>query len=634
MKRLIVVLPFILLSLSFMPSPISAPWNEEETDSLGNVVTAHSLGEFHSSVHYDLTKLLALKMGFSIDTSEMMARYCALVDQINPKPGYPYSVALNSISIPDTFPGWDESLAGTERGGMYQNAQNELNAQYWHFAFRDPDDTITGQMVWGDYPAAGNFSYYTGPPYFWRVPITFNLHHIMNWALYNGGDPGLPDQLTPAEVMYCDALSNGYQLVEPNSIQSFGIFLHALADSYSHEECMVNDTLRSHPANDPYCGLTYHTEHEYAYDTAMRAKEHADSMFHAMWRALREYKRVHVIAAPALWTSDNNGFQDGDGIPDNLEDDGDTVFTESFLELWKNPATSDLNSDGVIDHSDHTTWRILVCNNEMDLPQQPGSISGPDQLCEGATVTYSIAPVPGALEYSWTIPGDCTGQSDSTSIVVTAGNTSGTISVHAIGQNGSGPSRFKVVSVTPLPLQTNLVNINVLFNQNQCSHARETITVAGNNTTYVVRNGGSATMIAGQHIIYSPGTKVISGGYLLGYISANECCLGLPVQQKIAESTKSGQSVRLTFNSAEEPVQPSIFPNPTTGKFRVLMPGSEESKPVGVEIFNMWGEAIARGEFTHSKDSEFSLEDQQPGLFLVKIICEGRSWMLKLVKQG
>ena len=36
--------------------------------------------------------------------------------------------------------------------------------------------------------------------------------------------------------------------------------------------------------------------------------------------------------------------------------------TESFFERWKNPAATDLNGEGKINHSDHTTWRIHICN--------------------------------------------------------------------------------------------------------------------------------------------------------------------------------------------------------------------------------------------------------------------------------
>ena len=340
-------------------------WNEEQTSNLGPVNTTSSLSGFHSSYHYDLMKVLAIKAGLSQELTETIARYSALVDQINPKNDYPYPLALNSISIPDTFTNWNESLAGTERGNPADNNFNEKTAIYWHFPFRDSNDVISGPMIYGIYPRPGNISYRQNP-YFWRVPLSYNLTRIRDWALYGGGTAGKPDNQTPVDVFYYNTDTQQYELIEPNSVQAFGIYLHSLGDSYSHEFCMVNDTIRSHPPSNDVCGLTYHTNYEYAYDESIYAGPHADGCIQATWRALLEYKRINNIDTPVEWTIDNNGFQDGDGIPDNLEDNGDSDHTDSFLERWKSPTHLDLNNDGVIDHNDHTTWRIKICNEALN----------------------------------------------------------------------------------------------------------------------------------------------------------------------------------------------------------------------------------------------------------------------------
>jgi len=354
----------VLVAARTLSNPFS-PWNEEATDSLGPCVTIQSVKHAHSTFHYDLTLLLAVKAGFSSADAETIARYCALTDQINPQVNYPYPNALNNISIPDTIPGWDESLAGTERGNLgYQNIFNEYPAQYWHFPLRDSTDTISGAMVYGEYPEAGDFSY-RSQPYFWRVPLVVYLQNIMRWAIYGEGDPGLPDPATPVEAMYFDASVQQYQPVQPGSIQALGIYLHVLADSYSHEHCCVEDTLRSHPPTHDYCGLNYHSMYEYAYDTAIIAGPQAEYSAHAIWRALREYKRINAIGTPLHWITDDNGFQDGDGIPDELEDNLNENYQESFIERWKTPALTDLNGDGKINHSDHTTSRILACNGAL-----------------------------------------------------------------------------------------------------------------------------------------------------------------------------------------------------------------------------------------------------------------------------
>ncbi len=363
MRVSIALLLFLLLPFC---KGYSLPWNEENTSQLGHVTTAHSTADVHSTIHYDLTKLLAIKAGLSLDMAEKLARYCVLVDQINPKSNYPYSLALNSISIPDTYPGWDESLAGTERGSPQQNSYQEYPPQYWHFPFRDPSDSISGTMTFGiDYPLPADLKY-RDKPYFWRIPLlnNYNLSSVRDWALYSSGSLGQPDNSCPCPIYYFNATTQQYKKVQPGSIQALGIYLHSLADSYSHEHCMVTDTLRSHPTWSDACGLTYHSFHEFAYDTAITAMQHATPCFQALWRAIIAYKATNNITAPALWLTDNNGFQDGDGIPDELENDLDLNTDESFLEKWIKPTDIDFNEDGVINHSDHTSWRIFLCNNE------------------------------------------------------------------------------------------------------------------------------------------------------------------------------------------------------------------------------------------------------------------------------
>ena len=129
---------------------------------------------------------------------------------------------------------------------------------------------------------------------------------------------------------------------------------------------MVNDTLRSHPSWSDACGLTYHSHHEFAYDTAMFAMEHATPCVQALWRAIIAYKAQNNITTVPLWTLDNNGFEDGDGIPDELENDRDVVLYETFLEKWESPSEIDFNEDGNIDHFDHTSWRIYQVNSALN----------------------------------------------------------------------------------------------------------------------------------------------------------------------------------------------------------------------------------------------------------------------------
>jgi hypothetical protein len=333
-----------------------------------------------------------------------------------------------------------------------------------------------------------------------------------------------------------------------------------------------------------------------------------------------------------LWIADNNGFGDGDGIPDQLEDDGDADTTESFVELWKNPAASDLNGDGLLNHSDHTTWRIQLCNLEEGLLPQPGSITGSQTVCEGSVTIYSIPVVPGATYYSWTLPAGWSGSSSSSSISATAGATGGIITVSAGNANGTGPIRSLSVTVIPVPIQTTISGVIVLNGQVNCYSSAQTITVAGSGTNFIVRNGGSATMIAGNRIDYLPGTKVHPGGHMHGYITTTGVCCG---SGSFAPSTGPDQAapcspVRFPWQS-EIPFF-KIYPNPTSGKFCLEIQGETGHAELSLTVFNIRGAEVLTRVLSAKQKQQFSLSEEPAGIYFVRIVRGDKTEALKLVK--
>lgn len=90
------------------------------------------------------------------------------------------------------------------------------------------------------------------------------------------------------------------------------------------------------------------------------------------------------------------------------------------------------------------------------LPQTPGSISGPTELCSyigsGSQATYSIDPVTSATSYNWNVPAGATivGAANGTSINVTFNNTftGGYVSVASVNSCGSATARSLPVKRT------------------------------------------------------------------------------------------------------------------------------------------------------------------------------------------
>ncbi len=90
-----------------------------------------------------------------------------------------------------------------------------------------------------------------------------------------------------------------------------------------------------------------------------------------------------------------------------------------------------------------------ICVYSPGAPSQPGSITGNQSPCVGASQTYSVGSVSGATSYIWTYPsGWVTNGSTTNSISFTAvGGNIGSITVRAV--NGCGMSSLRSLSVTP-----------------------------------------------------------------------------------------------------------------------------------------------------------------------------------------
>ena len=374
----------LLIVILFSTSKKAYSFAEENADSLGVSITtlmSSAIPIHHSTFHFELTKLLLIKSGFSNADAELIARFCSVCDNANPinylGHSYPYEPRIAPLVLLGTItftPQWAQSIAGTERCNFPPfNSWHENSAIYIHMATRNGSDTLLGGYVYGDTLPVSYNQADTASPKYWRIgPNPVSVDSLKNWALYDRAGIGGPGD-KPNEFWFCDtsALSTThYQKVQPGSFVALAILLHSLADSYSHEHCMFTSMIRSHPVQAGFadeCRGTYHRK-EMAYDSASYGFDQVHFAAQALWRVIREYKRTHPgVAGQTVWTEDNNGYQDGDGIPDELEEHYDPQHNLSFIERWKSPAPRNMNPEygNVIDHSDHTAYRIFLCDSAL-----------------------------------------------------------------------------------------------------------------------------------------------------------------------------------------------------------------------------------------------------------------------------
>jgi hypothetical protein len=249
----------------------------------------------------------------------------------------------------------------------------------------------------------------------------------------------------------------------------------------------------------------------------------------------------------------------------------------------------------------------------------------------GTPVTFTATPVNGGAVpfYQWKVNGTSAGTNAGTFTYtpVDGDMVTCTLTSYALCISGN-PAVSNTVTMSVITVPASLQLQNIIVSDTQCFNATQTITVAGSGNTYVVQNGGSATMIAGENILYLPGTVVETGGYMLGYITQNgQYCNMLPTAPVVTASTPGGNPPEWEKTSFR------VYPNPTTGSFTIELIGNTIPAEANIEVYGIRGNRVMTTSLSGSVKQVISLEGQPSGLYFIRLVSDGTSETGKLVKQ-
>lgn len=188
------------------------------------------------------------------------------------------------------------------------------------------------------------------------------------------------------------------------------------------------------------------------------------------------------------------------------------------------------------------------------------------------------------------------------------------------------PSWNPTLIISSMNTTREIKNDTVFSDQTECYDASQTITTAGNGTVFIVKSGGSTTMVAGENIIYLPSTTVQSGGYLRGYIAPDGPWCNTPALPGAATAQEEtpGRSEKSSFK---------IYPNPTTGNFILELTGEKPASNVTMDIYGMRGDKILSALLTGQHRHEFSLSGRPAGVYFIRVVSGDKSETVKVIKQ-
>jgi hypothetical protein len=231
--------------------------------------------ESHGSFHYEMTRVLAKQAGFSTEEAEQIAVACEATDSGN-FTGYEMTTTPNKGAVTVAF-------RNTKRG-----SKNNL---FYHFARRSSQFTPVTEVT-GATPNTCDHFVNGNPKNPTKAPCTEKgpeLDQIMNWAFNLRG------------VMPNKSQQPFYELgkpVERGSLTALGIFVHSLGDSYSHEKCMIDVQLRSHPIQPFQCSPQWHIGLDGEFCTSAQGYAFTKTAAFEVWHTLKRFKTGNTNKEP------------------------------------------------------------------------------------------------------------------------------------------------------------------------------------------------------------------------------------------------------------------------------------------------------------------------------------------------
>jgi hypothetical protein len=163
--------------------------------------------------------------------------------------------------------------------------------------------------------------------------------------------------------------------------------------------------------------------------------------------------------------------------------------------------------------------------------------------------------------------------------------------------------------------------IDGVSNLDECFDATNTIIV----TNSTVPSGSMAYFKAGTSITFGDGFTVESGGYMHAEITSAYCN-----PPALLSATDEAPVIMLPEISDQDAFF-RIFPNPTTGNFKLELLGADEAD-INIEIYGMMGEKVFQDRLFGSMFYEFDLTNMPNGIYFIRVLKGEEMGIEKVIK--
>lgn len=142
-----------------------------------------------------------------------------------------------------------------------------------------------------------------------------------------------------------------------------------------------------------------------------------------------------------------------------------------------------------------------------------------------------------------------------------------------------------------------------------------------------INNGAGAIYHAGTLVSLAPGFNAERGSTFRAYIAG---CTNTFVQKKKSSKGEIVASNEEFIDSKDQESYLKLYPNPTTGIFKIALNTKSEGT---VTITDMFGKTVYTKEFKEENELEVDIQNQASGIYIVKINTSGQQFIQKIIKQ-
>ena len=201
----------------------------------------------------------------------------------------------------------------------------------------------------------------------------------------------------------------------------------------------------------------------------------------------------------------------------------------------------------------------------------------------------------------------------------------------ASGLNSGGSFTGVDGKVNP-PLNRTLTGTNTIPNTTTtCFSAEENLTVGGPGNTFLVEDGGSVELIAGQSITLLPGTHIVAGAFMHAYISTSYCSPLAPPPAPDGGNNSISEPASIILADVNEEQIVKLYPNPTTNNITMEVINPEIDGLLHFELLNMNGNRLRKWE-SNNRSEIINLNTYPVGIYLLHVYCGNKSEIARIIK--